>query len=498
MDEFIKKIPKVGKIYKTVEEAYGALLKGFRSIKNRDPDIIENQMLKAEAEGKIKSQGDNISIFPQDKPQGIMSQAPGTKKPIDELQDYTISDEDVVQNLVDQKFGKGYFDTVDDIPTKPDLDRPFVTEEEMSAFTMEDNARKLNKAKGFIDKLGAKTTKQKLFIADLVEDAGTGVFQDVDMGAVVRSNMFDDLIEQGIDDDLLTNIMYSGTKSDDFATTLAKIKSNARDEGVDIDETVDFYERVFDEVARVKKAMGGRIGYAVGSLPKGIQKLVQALNKKFGKDTVKTADEMDRPKDVQAFEDFETRNPNPKRQLTDDEIRDYEEELGDSETWMNDGTVGEAEQALKDRREFIADMELQYKKGKLDPEPGEKGRKEFLQSKMDEMEMSGDNKLMTPDEIDELSTFDIGTELEGLRSLGANKLAERFELKQKFPGLDDALIDRILVDDNPQRKAEVLATIEESYKMLEKGMDPGDIIETFKNTSRRKNAQGGLNYLMGL
>ena len=283
-----------------------------------------------------------------------------------------------------------------------DLDRPFVTEDEMSAFTMEENARKLNKAKGFIDKLGAKSTRQKLFIADLVEDAGTGVFQDVDMGAVVRSNMFDDLLEQGIDDDLLTNIMYSGTKSDDFATTLAKIKSNARDEGVDIDETVDFYERVFDEVARVKKAMGGRIGYAIGSLPKNIQKLVQALNKKFGKDTVKTADEMDRPKNVQAFEDFETRNPN-------------------------------------------------------------------IES----------------------------SELERAREL-APKMVERFELKQRFPGLDDALIDRILVDDNPQRKAEVLATIEESYKMLEKGMDPADIIDTFKNTSRRKNAQGGLNYLMGL
>ena len=475
------------KIYKTLEEAYNALLKGFRSIKNRDPDIIENQMLKAEAQGKIKSQGDNISIFPEDKPEGIMSQAPGIK-----------SGEVLDVSFKPGMDKRGKMVTESPSQRQADLDRPFVPEDEMSAFTLNDNARKLNKAKGYIDKLGAKTTKQKLFIADLVEDAGTGVFQDVDMGAVVRSNMFDDLLEQGIDDDLLTNIMYSGTKSDDFATTLAKIKSNARDEGVDIDETVDFYERVFDEVARVKKAMGGRIGYAVGSLPKGIQKLVQALNKKFGKDTVKTADEMDRPKDVQAFEDFETRNPNPKRQLTDDEIRDYEEELGDSETWMNDGTVGEAEQALKDRREFIADMELQYKKGKLDPEPGEKGRKEFLQSKMDEMEMSCDNKLMTPDEIDELSTFDIGTELEGLRSLGANKLAERFELKQRFPGLDDALIDKILVDDNPQRKAEVLATIEESYKMLEKGMDPGDIIETFKNTSRRKNAQGGLNYLMGL
>ena len=198
----------------------------------------------------------------------------------------------------------------------------------MSAFTMEENARKLNKAKGFIDKLGAKSTRQKLFIADLVEDAGTGVFQDVDMGAVVRSNMFDDLLEQGIDDDLLTNIMYSGTKSDDFATTLAKIKSNAMDEGVDIDKTVDFYERVFDEVARVKKAMGGRIGYAEGNddpkklikkIPKvgktvsGIESLKGAIGKimnRFGEDAITTADKVDQPEKTtqQLISEFEARN----------------------------------------------------------------------------------------------------------------------------------------------------------------------------------------------
>jgi len=358
------------KIYKTLEEAYNALLKGFRSIKNRDPDIIENQMLKAEAEGKIKSQGDNISILPQDKQEGIMSQAPGTKK--------------------------------------PDLDRPFVTEQEMSAFSMEDNARKLNKAKGFIDKLGAKSTRQKLFIADLVEDAGTGVFQDVDMGAVVRSNMFDDLLEQGIDDDLLTNIMYSGTKSDDFATTLAKIKSNAMDEGVDINETVDFYERVFDEVARVKKSMGGRIGYAVGSLPKSIQKLVQALNKKFGKDTVKTADEIDRPKNVQAFDDFETRNPN--------------------------------------------------------------------------VESSED--IIDADEVRKI----------------APKLVERFELKQRFPGIDDELLTNIIDDPDPQHKAEVIATLEETFKMMQTGKGTDEIIDILEQgkKTRKDNAQGGLNYLMGL
>jgi len=346
MDEFIKKIPKIGKIYKSIDEAYGALLKGFRSIKKREPNAVENQMIREEAKNKIQAQGDNISILDDYKDKGIMSQAPGTKKPIDELEDYTISDEDVVQNLVDQKFGKGYFDNVEEVSFAPgmdkrgkmvkespsqrqaDLDRPFVTEEEMSAFTLEENARKLNKAKGFIDKLGAKTTKQKLFIADLVEDAGTGIFQDVDMGAIVRSNMFDDLIEQGIDDDLLTNIMYSGTKSDDFATTLAKIKSNARDEGVDIDETVDFYERVFDEVARVKKAMGGRIGYAEGNddpkklikkIPKvgktvsGIESLKSAISKimnKFGEDSITTADKVDQPEKTtqQLISEFEARN----------------------------------------------------------------------------------------------------------------------------------------------------------------------------------------------
>ena len=305
------------KIYKTLEEAYNALLKGFRSIKNRDPDIIENQMLKAEAEGKIKSQGDNISIFPEGKPEGIMSQAPGIKSG------------EVVEAVFKpgmDKRGK----MVKESPSQrqADLDRPFVTEDEMSAFTMEENARKLNKAKGFIDKLGAKSTRQKLFIADLVEDAGTGVFQDVDMGAVVRSNMFDDLIEQGIDDDLLTNIMYSGTKSDDFATTLAKIKSNAMDEGVDINETVDFYERVFDEVARVKKAMGGRIGYAEGNddpkklikkIPKvgktvsGIESLKGAISKimnRFGEDAITTADKVDQPEKTtqQLISEFESRN----------------------------------------------------------------------------------------------------------------------------------------------------------------------------------------------
>jgi len=480
--------------YKTINAAFNALKKGFKKQTKRDPNPIEEQMIMEEAKTKITSQGENISTLDT----GIMTQASGIKE-APKIKGGIIQDnvEEVSFAPGMDKKGKVIKESPSQKEKAADLDRPFVTDEEMSAFTLEDNARKLNKAKGMIDKLGAQNTKQKLFVADLVEDAGQGIFDSVDMGAVVRSNMYDDLIEQGIDEDVLMDVMYSGTKSDDFGITMAKIKSNAQDKGIDINETVDFYERSFEEVFKPKKADGGRIGYSIGSLPKGIQALVGLINKKFGKGAVKTADEMDRPKNVKEFEDFETRNPNPKRQLTDDEIKFYEEELGDSETWMNDGTVGEAEKALKDRRQYIADMELEYKKGNLNPGPGEKGRKEFLESKLEEMEMSGDKKLMTVDEIEELSNMDLESEMNVAKGL-APKMVERLQLKERFPGLDDELVERILIDDNPQRKAEVIATIEESYKMLEKGMQPEDIISTFKNTSRSKNASGGLPHILGV
>ena len=71
----------------------------------------------------------------------------------------------------------------------------------------------------------------------------------------------------------------------------------------------------FDPTDREPNAVGGRVGFALGSLPKGIQALVKQINKKFGKGTIKTADEMERPKSVkekEMFEEFEARNPDPK------------------------------------------------------------------------------------------------------------------------------------------------------------------------------------------
>ena len=256
----------------------------------------------------------------------------------------------------------------------------------------------------------------------------------------------------------------------------------------------------FDPEDREPNATGGRVGFALGSLPKGIQALVKTINKKFGKETLKTADEMERPKaakEKEMFEKFESRNPDRKRKLTDDEIKEYEEELGDSETWMMEGTVEEAEEALRRQKEYQQDMFTQYKAGRLDPQPGEKGRKEFLESKLEEMEMSGDKRLMTVDEIEELSNMDLEAEMNVAKSL-APKMVERLELKQKYPGITDELIDRILIDDNMQRKAEVLATLDEAFKMMEKGMGPDEVLSTIKNVTRTKQAGGGLAYLMGL
>jgi len=86
--------------------------------------------------------------------------------------------------------------------------------------------------------------------------------------------------------------------------------------------------------------------------------------------------------------------------------------------------------------------------------------------------------------------FDIDIdEIESTRKL-APKMTERLEIKAKYPGIDDDLVDKILIDDNPQRKAELLATLDEAFRMMEKGKSTDEIIDTFKNQNRTKQASG--------
>jgi len=298
----------------------------------------------------------------------------------------------------------------------------------------------------------------------------------------------------------------------------------------------------FDPTDRTENAMGGRIGFEdgtpknkkgimkvikkipkVGKIAGGLEAAYNTLSKKFGPDVLKTADEIP-PKEpselAKAVKGFEARNPDPKRILTDDEYEDFVEELGGGdylESYNFDGTVGDAQRILREQKEYEDYMYDQYKTGKLDPEPGDKSeaRMKLLRDRAEEMEATGDRRLMSEDDMDELSELEakylkdvdeaygldtkLKKELNEMKKLGATKTAERFELKQKYPGLDENLITFIVDDPDPQRKAEVLATIDQAFELMKRGKSPDEILSILKKaTDRTKQARGGLSYLMGM
>ena len=89
-------------------------------------------------------------------------------------------------------------------------------------------------------------------------------------------------------------------------------------------------------------------------------------------------------------------------------------------------------------------------------------------------------------------------ELSGIKKVFVQqKLTPADELRKEFPGISDDLIKNILADTNPQRIAEVKATMKEALKMQEKGMGPDEIINIFKNMKRTKQATGGLAGMLG-
>jgi len=124
------------------------------------------------------------------------------------------------------------------------------------------------------------------------------------------------------------------------------------------------------------------------------------------------------------------------RMLDEDEIAELDMDIGGLEYTNDfDGTLGSANKLRKERADYIAEMELEYKKGNLDPKPGEANRERFLQQKFDEMEASGDNRLMTRDEVEELSSFDLQRDMD--------KSVEKFKKK-------DAKQKKTLKDFDPE------------------------------------------------
>jgi hypothetical protein len=223
----------------------------------------------------------------------------------------------------------------------------------------------------------------------------------------------------------------------------------SRGEGINVDIDIPVQDIPMGEGETF--AVGGRVGFKFGT-PKKIYDLAKKFLKK--KDGLK-------------------------RQLTDEEIIDFADEFNIdlTEDYYNfDGTLASAQKILKDQQDETAYMYQQYKAGRLDPKSGEQGRKEFLEKKLEEMEMSGDRRLMTPDELEELE-----------------QLSKSKELKS---GVID-ISDPETLDDfaNFAKKNDP-----EGYKKIEdmvNDMNQKRTLDNFDVTDRKKNAEGGLNYLLG-
>ena len=272
------------------------------------------------------------------------------------------------------------------------------------------------------------------------------------------------------------------------------------------------------------KADGGRIGYAKGKRVKSsVDKLLEKLNTKLSKKTSmesvnpKTGEVTIPKKPIRRAEeptgttvmdpepeivDERSIKKNKSRQLTRDEIEDYEAQLGDSETWLSEGTVEEAEKALKRRKDEYAYYYGQYKMGKLDPAPGEQteARMKFLQKKLEEAEMTKDRRLITPNEINELD------ELESIFAKDltqTNEQALENEMNRVLNQYDKSMFikdEQGMVDVSNPANAEKMALLlkrdhpeiyNKIFKLTE-DINQKQTLEDFDITGREPNAKGGI------
>jgi len=267
-------------------------------------------------------------------------------------------------------------------------------------------------------------------------------------------------------------------------------------------------------------------------LPKGTDPL-ELFKQKFGQDILIDINnlaeelvEMDRrgikPKPLtQLIEDggfFDVKMPKePPQGFTPDELADIQKEIEQEDMLLKFDPTGRKSNSMGgiNRLNFAtggikAIMAIINQIKKLDPIEAMKEVNRVLARKGEYKNITDKESQKIFDDTQDYifgrepkpTEFDIDfEEIESTRKL-APKMTERLEIKAKYPGIDDELVDKILIDDNPQRKAELLATLDETFKMMDKGMEPDEIIDIFKNQNRTKQAMGtgpeGLSEITGL
>ncbi len=255
------------------------------------------------------------------------------------------------------------------------------------------------------------------------------------------------------------------------------------------DDTSIIADDVLEYIKEIRPE-GFRPGFRSG---KSVQGIMALINKKFGKDTMKVADEIDRPEAAKLSDEFAAFNERT-RKLTDEEYAELQEIYGDSLPYLE--TVGDAEKFVAGQKAYEAAMFTDYKAGRLDPKPGEPGRKRFLEKKLKEAEESGDRRLFTIDEAEELDSLDsmkniIPDDYNQLVDIPLEKLTPGI-LRVKYPGITDELAELIGNDTNLQRKAEAIAAIEQALALRGAGKSADETISILKGEPETKMSKGGL------
>jgi len=76
---------------------------------------------------------------------------------------------------------------------------------------------------------------------------------------------------------------------------------------------------------------------------------------------------------------------------------------------------------------------------------------------------------------------------------------KQIEIIDKYGDLvDRELLKNIVLDPDPNNQAAALATLDEVKTLMDKGMSTDEIMNVLQATPRRKQAEGGLSYLMGM
>jgi len=314
--------------------------------------------------------------------------------------------------------------------------------------------------------------------------------------------------------------------------------------------TTDWWETLKKKLEMFGLAEGGRVGMWKGSGKKGIQSLIKKVDDKFGEGTLKKAADIDRPETAvedeatrKLFEDFNMKldtqdlmtaaeakvmgpiaTPTKNKHFLDPESTDHTTWLLQEKFFRPDAVdylgkkvpsnwIALERAKAKDTLKKLGPLPSRRHPNWEDMRQIRQGVKNRLVA-LDITEELGGNVAMfdflriqrgMPDQFLDINNYirkadspivkdelsGIKKEISQLKDLGLPQSAERYQLQMEFPGITDDLINNILADKNPQRIAEVKATMREALKMQEKGMGPEEIIQTFQKTPRTKNAAGG-------